>query len=403
MHRTVLPVILLSLGAVLFGSQAAAGQDSRVASAPVVRQWIATAGRLQATGRRADSDSAVTLLRRVVAADPQHAQALELLALTYAARIERYGLPVAGYDTAAVLVARIMRRQPAHGYYLLGRIYSSKGENAFAVDALQRAVQYDSTHLLARLWLGSRYVHEGRPDLALPLLLRAAQVMPQNTMARDLAATAYFHLGHADQAELQFRRSLALRPSTYNAGGLLLTRLLKREYPAAIAISAESLRADTTSARGWAQLGEAYFFAGNHGEAERVLAGALLRDSSTTNSYTSKSAALPLAFLYRRGEREEEAAQLMARSYARADSLLRRGQEPWNAHYQYAALALIEGDRGKALRWLRSALEAGMPGPLLLETDPLLADLRGDAQFEDVLQRLRWRENELRRRLGLQP
>jgi hypothetical protein len=95
--------------------------------------------------------------------------------------------------------------------------------------------------------------------------------------------------------------------------------------------------------------------------------------------------------------------QLLARAYAHADGMMARGQEPWNAFYQYAALALLEGYRERALRWLRTAHDAGMPGPVLAERDPLLADLREDPEFEEIVQRLRWRAAEMRRRLGEGP
>jgi tetratricopeptide (TPR) repeat protein len=162
-------------------------------------------------------------------------------------------------------------------------------------------------------------------------------------------------------------------------------------------------RADTLSAWTWARLGEAYLFAGNHAEAARLFAGALARDSASKNSYTWRSTALPLAFLYRNTGREDEIPLLIARSYAHADSLIARGQEPWSAYYQHAALALIEDDREGALRWLRAAYEAGMPGPVLIETDPLLAELRGDPKFEETVERLRSRVVEIRIRLGLKP
>jgi len=41
-----------------------------------------------------------------------------------------------------------------------------------------------------------------------------------------------------------------------------------------------------------------------------------------------------------------------------------------------------------------------MPGPVLIETDPLFDDLRGDTAFEEILMRLRWRVRELQARLN---
>jgi hypothetical protein len=42
-----------------------------------------------------------------------------------------------------------------------------------------------------------------------------------------------------------------------------------------------------------------------------------------------------------------------------------------------------------------------MPGPVLIEREPLLADLRGDPEFIEIVRRLEWRAAEQRRRLGV--
>ncbi len=61
----------------------------------------------------------------------------------------------------------------------------------------------------------------------------------------------------------------------------------------------------------------------------------------------------------------------------------------------------MEGRRAKALRWLRAAHTMGMPGRVFIEYDPLLSELHGDPKFEAVVGKLRRREEEIQRRLGL--
>ncbi len=183
----------------------------------------------------------------------------------------------------------------------------------------------------------------------------------------------------------------------------MMIRLSKRDFAGAIAYtdSVRQIVPEKAWAWAWARLREAHFFAGHESEAARAFEEALARDSSSTNIYTWKATALPLAYLYLKEGRAEEAVPLIERSYRHADDLMRRGQEPWNAYYQYAALALMKGNRAEALRWLRAAHTAGMPGRVFLESDPLLSDLKGDSAFEEIVHRLRWREEEKQRRLGL--
>jgi hypothetical protein len=117
--------------------------------------------------------------------------------------------------------------------------------------------------------------------------------------------------------------------------------------------------------------------------------------------YTGRSASTPLAYLYRKQGRHDEAAAQLAHGESRADRRMYLGFEPWNSYYQFAGIALLRGDRDGALRWLQTALIGGMPGPVLIERDPIYAELRGDPQFEEIVRRLRSRRDEIQERLGL--
>ena len=54
-----------------------------------------------------------------------------------------------------------------------------------------------------------------------------------------------------------------------------------------------------------------------------------------------------------------------------------------------------------ALRWFRTAFLGGMPGPVLVESDPIFTELREDPEFQEIVESLRARRDEIRRRLGL--
>jgi tetratricopeptide (TPR) repeat protein len=401
--RTGVALATAALAGLLPPCARAAAQVGEAPAAPSVQEWVVAAGRLHAAGPRLDSDSALALLRRALAAAPVDEAALEALVAVHSARVHRYGLPVEWYDTAVAYGERLARLNPAHGHTLLGRTYGLKGEQVFAVEALQRAVRYDSMHVPAVFALGLRYFYLGQHDRGIPVQLRTARLNPQSFSARNQAGFSYFHLDLPDLAEVQFRESDALGRTGLTVGGLLLTRLARGEDAAAIAVADSAWRADTTVAWTWARLGEAHLFAGDRAEAARLFEAALARDSAITNNYTWRSTALPLAYLHRGAGREERVPQLLARAYAHADEMLTWGQEPWNAFYQYAALALLEGDRAAAIRWLRTAHAGGMPGPVLIQRDPLFADLQGDPEFEEIVERLRWRAAEMRRRLGEGP
>jgi hypothetical protein len=54
-----------------------------------------------------------------------------------------------------------------------------------------------------------------------------------------------------------------------------------------------------------------------------------------------------------------------------------------------------------ALRWFRTAFLGGMPGPVLAESDPVFTELREDPELQEIVECLRARRDEIRRRLGL--
>jgi tetratricopeptide (TPR) repeat protein len=373
--------------------------DAPRADASPARPLVAAAEAASRGLTPAGVDSALVLLRRAVEADPRHEPAVENLVWLHRFRGTRFGDVPAAYDSAVVHAERLRELNPVRGGYVLGRVLWARGEHALAEAALQRSLALDPDYLPAYLYLGYLYFDLGRHHEGIPLQRRAADVDPRSRVARNLLGFSYFHLGLSERAVRPFDEATALQRDQYNLGGQLVIRLMRGDLAGAIAYTDSVWRADPEPAYTWARLGEAYFMAGNAAEAERFYSGALARDPASTNLYTWKSTALPLAYLYMKSGRTAEAAPLIAHSYAHADQLLKIGQEPWNAYYQYAALALLQGDRAGAIRWLRATHLAGMPGPVLIERDPLLADLRGDPEFTEIVRRLEWRAAEQRRRL----
>jgi tetratricopeptide (TPR) repeat protein len=352
-------------------------------------------------GTPAGADSALVLLGLAADLGPSFEPALDALAHAHWLRTDRYDLDPGGYDTALTYAERVRELNPGRGWYLMGRIYGLKGEHAFALHALERALDADAENTLAALHLGYRFFDLGQHDLGIPLQARVAEAEPENRAVRNLLGFSHFHIGRFDLAAQHFEESMALRRTAFSAGGLLVTRLARGDYEGAIAFADSIRHLEPEAAYARAALGEAHFFADNNAEALHAFEQAMARDSLSTNIYTWKATALPLAQLYAAAGRTAEAARMREISYGHSDRMMRRGQEPWNVYYHYSALALQEGSRERALRWLRAAHATGMPGPVLIERDPLFALLRDDAEFREIVGRLRWREHEIQRRLGL--
>jgi tetratricopeptide (TPR) repeat protein len=223
-----------------------------------------------------------------------------------------------------------------------------------------------------------------------------------SSLAQEIYGFSMFHIDRPDGlAERAFRLSIALTEASEGHGGLHLLALSRGDDSAAIAYANWLLEERPEWPNSYAFAGHIHYFAGNDDEAIRYLEEAIRRNSNVGVQYTGRSATTPLAYLYLKQGREEEAAALLEHALSRADRRMYFGFEPWNSYYQYAGIALMRGNREEALRWLQTALIGGMPGPVLIERDPIYAELRGDPQFEEIVSRLRSRRDEIWYRLGL--
>ena len=377
----------------LYAFQSSQPQDS-------LETLIHTAEELFASGSAENIDSSAVLFKRALTLDPDNIQTLESLTTVHWYQVVLHDRPVALLDSAALYAKKVSLQEPVLGYYLMGRTYGFKGEQAFAIESFEESLRYDSEYLPTILRMGYRFFDMGRHDKGIPLQMKSMEMDPSDMISRTLLGFSYFHLGLPDLGDKPFEEALKIQITEHPVGGPLLLSLVRGDYDRAIAFTDSIWQINSEPAFSWARVGEAYFFDRNWDQAEHFYEEALERDQNSTNQYTWKSTALPLAYIYKESGRDDLAEPMIQLSYVHADQLLKQGQEPWNAYYQYAALALLEGDRDRAIRWLRVTHLSGMPGPVLIESDPLMADLQEDPEFREVVGRLKWREKEIRTRLG---
>ena len=348
---------------------------------------------------RQRADSAISLLTKAILLNPTNKRALKNLAEIHIQRTDEFELSSAYYDTAAIFAHRLVDFDPATGWRLLGQIYRLKSEFNYALEAFENSIKSDPSSEDALYYYGYTFFDLGRHDMGIPVLIGIAKANPQFRAVRNMLGFSFLHIGRPELARQPFEESDVLRMTSYSVGGKMMIHLADGNYEQAIKYTDSVSKVVTDHAWPLARLGEALLFSGRFAEAEAVLEEAVRRDSTVVSIYTWKAAALQLAYLYARRGRLEEAQPLINIAYMHADKMIRRGQEPWNAYYQYAALSLMQRDRDGAIRWLRTAHSAGMPGPVLIETDALFSALHDDIEFLEIVHRLRWRQNEILERL----
>ena len=161
------------------------------------------------------AETAESILRQVVAAYPEHDEALF-----------RLGLLVAGgrrYDEAIAFLHRAAAAAPANPdyHYNLGAVLQVSDRPAEAVQAFLRVTQLSPDDALAHLRHGEALVSLGRPEDAVYAFRHAARVDPSLSDAHFQLAAALMDAGNLDGAAASFRQGLALSPDHAEARGAL--------------------------------------------------------------------------------------------------------------------------------------------------------------------------------------
>jgi tetratricopeptide (TPR) repeat protein len=276
-----------------------------------------------------------------------------------------------------------------------------RGEHSFALAAFEEGIGRVPDDAALRGHLSWRYFQTGEHHRGIPAAQAAIQLDPAQGLGQEIVGFSLFQIGRADGADEAFTNSIAVEAGSEGYGGLHLLTLLRGDDAAAIAFGDRLIAERPDWPSSYAFAGHAHYFAGNDEEAIRLLEEAIRRNPDLGVQYTGRSATTPLAYLYLKQGRSEEAAQLLEHAERVADRRLYFGFEPWNSYYQYAGIALMRGERESAVRWLQTALIGGMPGPALIQRDPIYAELQGEPRFEEIVERLRARRDEIQQRLGL--
>jgi hypothetical protein len=117
---------------------------------------------------------------------------------------------------------------------------------------------------------------------------------------------------------------------------------------------------------------------------------------SAENAYVVPES-MRMRYAYALGKRgDARAAGLAAQAEKIARAKLDAGNQTPALRVELAAAAVLRKDADEALTWVERAFDAGFLRYALLERDPILAPLRGNPRFTDLLGRMR-REGEAQR------
>ena len=256
-------------------------------------------------------------------------------------------------EKARSIAKRILEADPASAaaHRLSGMIRFHEGETEEGIRQLRRAHEEEPNDPETLMWLSVFTAVSGKPDVATPWVARLLEIDPLTPLYRVLPGVVASMKGNFDEASELFSKSHIM--NLENPGVRLL-------------------------------YGQALVMSGKIDDAFAVF-DALLYDMPES-PFAHVGGFYHFAL---RGDRERAKDAVSEETEAALGTDL---QYSWMIAQCYA---LIE-ENDRAIRWLQTAVDRGFVNyPLLSEKDPLLANLRNEPAFTDLMAEVEIRWNNL--------
>jgi TolB-like protein/tetratricopeptide (TPR) repeat protein len=351
------------------------------------------------TGTREDDESAVGYLSEAVRLDPKFALAQAFLA--YRMMFLSVNGDVGHLDRALDIARRAIAIDPTMSvaHMALASLLSEKGLASGARKSFLRALTLDPNNVWSMNNLSRLEIVMGRYDEAFLWALRAFRLQPRMMP---------FHLAEAvlmldDPETDQWLRTVCQRYPLDPRMTALSVRLdaSRGKLPGALARARKLAIDQPGNPEVLALLAElAYASSAKGAEA---LAESNYRASPDGRSrwLAAVSPRVRYAALLARGGRRAQALRLASDAISRAERLQREGVQSPDLPLDIAAAHTIQGDHSVAVEWLDRAFAAGFRDYRTLRIDPVFEPLRGDARFQELVNRMNTDLAAMRKRADL--
>lgn len=274
--------------------------------------------------------------------------------------------------TAAFHQALTLAPDTPAAYNGLGRVAYHTGPPAAAITAYEQAIALDPHYIAPIYGLGILYAAQlGDYEQAVATFQRGLQHNRANAFLIANLGSTYARIGRIDEALATLQQASTLDPaSAFVEGWLSILYLHRKRYADAVAACRREIAlADAHSPH--RLLGLIYDHQGQTKEAIAELEKAIALDAT---DYEAQAA---LAKLYRQVGRHQEAAEklALANDLALAD----------HAEYGQACVAVVSGERERALTLLAVALEKRLIQPGWVRIDPEFAFIQDDPLFQALI------------------
>lgn len=322
-------------------------------------QLLQTALTHHQSGRASEAEA---IYRRVLAAAPNHPDALHLLGVVEAQR--------GNVAVALPLLRRAVSAAPqmAEFHRHLGEVLAMANQHAEAINAFANALRIDPRDLPARAGAGSSLLAVGRAADAVEQFKAAAQLKPDDPLAVGNWGYALSRAGKHAEAVATLRRAVEIDPNCGHAWVQLAEAIWRGgDWDGAPAVARRGVELRPEDARAWLVLGNTLQTSGDLEEAAHAYRRVLALDPNSIDGHSNL--ALTLLKLGQASESLAMYEQIMSRwpsfNDARANRSLamltlgdfERGWQEYES--RWSSPQFVSSKPSGMPRWTGEALGAG--------------------------------------------
>ncbi len=344
--------------------------------------------------RRDANENAIALFKKALQLDPNYALAYAGLGDAYGQRVQRFGFLSIWLDSALVEAKKSIKLDPdlAEGHKAIGLAYNTMGKFSMALDYFKKAASLNPNYFPAVANIGSILQSLGKPDEALPWVKKAMVINPSAAVNLNMLAELYQSLDDLPRAREFADRTIVLQPDLQTAYFVLLSLdAFEGKADEAKKRCQQVLSMFPNEAFPLGVSGFVCFWLRDFNSATPLLEKELKLTAPESDSYN------PLAYIYLRTGRKQEADKLLNQSIAQQHKYIDKGDEGPGSRFSIATSYAIQGKDEEALRWFQEALDRGFIDWRLITGHPAYDHLRTNARFKQLLDDLKSKIDRMRK------
>jgi TolB-like protein/Tfp pilus assembly protein PilF len=326
-----------------------------------------------------DNEAAISFFQKALALDSAFALAFAGLGDAYSQRVQRYGFTMNWLDSSLAMSRRALELDDglAEAHKSLALAYDNNGWINRAREEYEKAITLNPNSVTALRNIGLLNYRTGSFADALAAAKRSILLAPDNVMGYVQTAMALAAAGEDSVALEWYRRARTLDPRhpvpLLGMGWLYLA-------------AGENDRA-RNAADTLLHLAPGF---GPGLELSICISMASGELRSALRVYTDAGSPLNSrgAYLLNAAGRKSESRHVLQETLAKTDRFVNAGDESPTPRFEAATALELMGRREEALAWFRKALDAGWREVRWARQDPLLASVRDDSAFQQLLEEM---------------